>query len=240
MQATTLLPSQISITNTIAAVGALGTAAYGLVDAFKAFGGGVSNAGFSSIESAVTPYIHGFGANAFGRKDILETLRANWINGMAKADQKAVAKALIRLSLTPGNAERLASATGVDTTQLTAVVNKVHKGDVLLPTDFNILGQFDAVVSAALDRGYERADQQYRNSSKALAALVAVILAVTAGGLIFCNANPKDSIFAYLGSSTLLVAILVGLVSTPLAPIAKDLSTALNNAVAAVSAAKRK
>ncbi len=43
----------------IAAVGALGTAAAGVVDAFKSLpGGGISNAGFGFIEEAAQPFFN--------------------------------------------------------------------------------------------------------------------------------------------------------------------------------------
>jgi hypothetical protein len=240
MTVDTMLSGQLSnIVNIICAAGALGTAAFGLVDSSKAFAGGISNAGFSYVKNTVDPFILGAVTPAFGKPQILETLRANWLNGMAKADQKAVAKSLIRLSLTMGNAAALATATGVDETQLSATVKKIHKGDSLLPTDLNILGQFDAVVSARLDAGYERADQMYRNASKCLAAVVAIVLAAVAGGLIFLSGQSALSVGDYLSSSTFVLAILVGAVSTPLAPIAKDLASSLQAAASAVSAAKR-
>src|SRR6266481_2288255 len=105
----------LGITGFIAAAGALGTAAYGLVDASKAFRGGISNAGFGDIRAAITPLIGGVGPGSprvFGKQDVLATLRAGWLNGMAKADQKAVAKSLIRMGITPDNAQRLADETG--------------------------------------------------------------------------------------------------------------------------------
>jgi hypothetical protein len=101
-----------SIPEFIAAAGALGTAAYGLVDASKFIAGGMSNPGFGFIRKAVRPLLGA--AGDYGPEQILATLKANWLNGMAKADQKAVAKSLIRLGLTSGKAELLAKATGVD------------------------------------------------------------------------------------------------------------------------------
>jgi hypothetical protein len=79
-----------------------------------------------------------------------------------------------------------------------------------------------------MDAGFERADQLYRNASKLLAALISVILAVAA-------------VFVYDGSHVhddLGVAVLVGLVATPLAPIAKDLSSALGTAVNALKSVR--
>jgi len=170
----------------IAAAGALGTAAYGLVDASKAFRGGVSNAGFKSIRNFVNRLLGGTGgAGMYGTADVLATLRADWLNGVAKSDQKAAAKSLIRLALTPANAPALAAAVGVIPAELTAVAGKIRDGSALTQQDLSVLGRFDAIVSALLDEAYELADQQYRNWSKLCAALVAISPAVVAGGLIY-------------------------------------------------------
>jgi hypothetical protein len=230
-----------NIGNFLTAAGALGTAAFGLVDTSKAFRGGVSNAGFGHIQQAVTPFIGDAGQNgarSFGEADILATLKANWINGVAKNEQKAVAKSLIRLGLTTGNARTLAGAAGVDAEQLETCAKSIRNGENLTPQNLNVLGRFDAIVSAVLDEAYERADQQYRNLSKLAAALTAVVLAVIAGGLIF-RQNNSGNWLGYFGSTQLIIAVLVGLVSTPLAPIAKDLSSALAAAVKAVGTTKR-
>ena len=45
-----------SITDFVAAAGAFGTAAFGLVDASKCFGGGASNAGFGFIKRELAPF----------------------------------------------------------------------------------------------------------------------------------------------------------------------------------------
>lgn len=231
-----------NIVNFLAAAGALGTAAFGLVDAFKAFGGGVSNAGFGYVRKAVAPLIGSGGQSGprpLGKADILATLRANWLNGVAKADQKATAKSLIRLCLTPDDAPRLAEAVGIDAVALKTCAEHIRNGDTLTPQDFNILGRFDAIVSAILDEGYERADQQYRNSSKFVAALVAIVLATIGGAIIFSSRTPPQALVDYFTSPLLLICILVGAISTPLAPIAKDLSSSLAAAVKAVSTTMR-
>jgi hypothetical protein len=238
-----LLNGQLgNILNFLAAAGGLGTAAYGLVDACKALGGGVSNAGFGSIRAAVDRFIGGNDIlQAFGRTDILATLKANWMNGVAKVEQKAIAKSLIRLCVTPMGAPKLASAAGIDPAEFAACAERIRKGQPLSAEDLNLLGRFDAIVSAVLDEGYERADQNYRNVSKLAAALTSIVLAVFAGALIFFANMPSDKIHLaeYFPSRTLCIAILIGVISTPLAPIAKDLSSSISAAVRAVSAAKR-
>ena len=227
-----------NIDSIIAAIAGLGTAAYGLVDASKAVRGGASNPGFGHIRSTVQPFLPEPSDSAFGPAQILDTLRANWLNGVGKAEQKAAAKALIRLTLTQNNAPRLAKATGVSASDLQAVADKIASGDDLTSQDINLLGQFDTVLSAVLDTGYERADQLYRNSAKAFAAATAIALALIGGGLL--SGVSRGGITDYLFSRQGLLALLIGGLSVPLAPIAKDLSSALSSAITAVSALKRR
>ncbi len=66
----------------ITAMGALGTSAFGLVDASKAFGGGASRYGLKYVFRALKPYeaaLHN--ANSGWRLAV----EANWINGVDKA-----------------------------------------------------------------------------------------------------------------------------------------------------------
>jgi hypothetical protein len=222
-----LTDSLAKVLNCIAAAGALGTAAYGLVDASKVAWGGMSNPGFGYIRDAVqsligkaTPTGTVFGLNA-----IIATLKANWLNGVAKADQKAKAKGLVRLMLTPDTAEAMAAATGVDPAHLRIAAQRVRDDEDLTPQDIKVLGAFDVVVSATLDLGYERGDQLYRNAAKVAAAICAIVLAAAGSHVVYGEIRP--------------LAIFVGIVATPLAPIAKDLSTSLNAAVKAVGSFKR-
>lgn len=230
-----------NILDFIAAAGGLGTAAFGLVDATKAFGGGVSNAGFGYIRNALERLIGkgSMASKAFGKADIFATLKANWMNGVAKSNQKATAKSLIRLTLNKDNAANLAKATGIDPNALENCIQNIYSGVSLTQQDINLLGQFDAVVSAILDEAYERADQQYRNQSKLLAGIFAVLLAAVGGCILYSGSNPENPIRDYFVSSQFIVAVFVGIIATPLAPIAKDLSTSLNAAVKAVSTIKR-
>src|SRR5262249_30895545 len=105
--------SVTDILNFLAAAAGLGTGSMGLVDATKAFRGGVSNVGFADIRRALDSFLEAASPNgtSFGKKEVLESLRSNWLNGVAKADQKAKAKALIHLGLTAASAPALARAT---------------------------------------------------------------------------------------------------------------------------------
>jgi hypothetical protein len=219
------------VANFIAAAGGLGTAAMGLVDATKSFFGGPSNFGFADIKRELTPFLAPLGAsgNAFSEAGVLRTLKANWLNGVAKADQKAKAKSLIHLGLTKGSAGALAAAAGVDQTKLVSLANKTASGGQVTQDEISVLGQFDAVLSAVLDAAYERGDQKYRNACKFLSMAVATVMAVAGGRIAFGD----------LSGGHLALSLLVGISATPLAPVAKDLASTLQSAVTTVSALKR-
>jgi len=217
----------------ISAVAALGTAAAGLVDILKTLpGGGVSNIGFGTIRKCLHPVAKAF--DAIGEVDPWNTLHANWINGVAEAQQKAVAKSLIHLGLTPKNAPHMARALGIDPAVLSLTAASIANGTALTTQQTNALGRFDTMVGAILDAGYENADQKYRNFAKLCAAGVAVILAVIAGYVLSGDAPGE-----YFKSSYLIQAVLVGLISTPLAPVAKDLTSSLQAAANAMNTVKK-
>ncbi|HWS08008.1 MAG TPA: hypothetical protein VN362_09250 [Xanthobacteraceae bacterium] len=222
-------PNMTSIANIVAAAGGLGTAAMGLVDTTKLFGGGPSNFGFGYIKDGLKPYLDALPANssAYGRDTVLQTLRANWLNGVAKADQKAKAKSLIHLGLTQGNTDQFAKAAGVNAATLKAVAANVAANQPVDPKDVGVLGQFDAALSGALDTAYERGDQKYRNATKFLSMVVAIVLGGAGGEAVF----PGDT-------NRLLLCLLIGVVATPLAPVSKDLVSALQAAATSLGKLK--
>ncbi|HZP22801.1 MAG TPA: hypothetical protein VFB04_05100 [Terriglobales bacterium] len=219
----------MDLSKVVLAIGSLGTAAYGVVDASKCFGGGVSNSGFGDIQQVVSKFIPGDAndknAPALALASVLATLRANWLNGMALADQKAIAKTLIKLNLRSDTANVMASAAGVDAALLTSVANKLATGEGLTQAETDVYGRFDLLLSSILDQGYERADQRYRNTAKMLAVPIAVVLAILGGWTIV-----GEPFLAFLGSADAVRALIAGLLATPLAPVAKDLSTAIQAA----------
>ena len=97
-------------TQAIGAIAALGTAAFGLVDASKGLWGGPSEFWIYLYKAGSTPFAPALAI--VDAKAFFETLHANWINGVPTDDQKAKAKALIHLGLTPENAQSLAKASG--------------------------------------------------------------------------------------------------------------------------------
>jgi hypothetical protein len=222
MESASTTLSNLDLSKIVLAVGGLGTAAYGVVDASKGFGGGISNRGFGDVRQIITKFIPpppaGKVESAHSLPSALATLRANWINGMPMSDQKSVAKALIKLNLTRENAKVMAEAAGVDPDRLAGVADKLVTGAALAPEETDVYGRFDLLLSAQLDQGYQRGDQRYRNSAKVLAIPVAIALALLGAWAI--DGKGFDAHEA-------LKALAGGLLATPLAPVAKDLSSTI-------------
>lgn len=225
----------------VLAVGALGTAAQALVDASKiGNNGGLSNAGFEYIEQAVAKFLPNQVRNSSDDSStsseprLADLLHANWINGIKLADQKATAKAGVKLYLTNANAGQFAQALGMTATQgqeLAAIADKIAQAAPQLDdTQHNLLGQFDLMLGWIFDEAYQRADQQYRNRSKFCAMWIAVLLAIFAAWVLGNYTLPLQD----FGK-----ALVIGLISTPLAPISKDLASALQAAVKAIQMVKK-
>lgn len=204
----------------IIAVGALGTAAFGIVDASKSAWGGISRRGLGFIAAALAPFEPAL-TSALGKGcDWRSLVRAHWINGRPKDEQKSIAVSLIQLGLTPETAPAVAAHGQVAPEALQEVVVALTHGRELSPEELNVLGRFRATIEARIDAAYERADQAYRNTARTAAGVVAVLLALAATYVA--------------GSDDYLMALLVGLVATPLAPIARDVASSLSTAARAL------
>jgi hypothetical protein len=138
-----MLISNVSVTSAITAIGTLGTAAFGLVDATKAAGGGgISRVGLKDIRKALQP-LFGLQTSTSDRStpltfaSVLDTLAANWMDGTNLADQKTMAKSLIKLRLSPDTAPTIAAATGVDPIELSEIAKTLQTAGTLTPQQEN-------------------------------------------------------------------------------------------------------
>lgn len=223
------------ITQIIAAIGALGTAAFGLVDATKVLpwpSGGVNRIGFFRIKSLVTRLTPGTAGQGLTRANILDTLKANWFNGKDLSSQKAIAKSLIKANLNPANAAQLATETGVDPATLGAIATSIANGTALTAPQNDFYSRFDFILTALLDETYQDADQRYTNGTRSWAFVFSIALAI-AGELILVGSPAKLTLLDFW------TALVVGILATPLAPVAKDLTSALATAVNTMQAVKK-
>ena len=219
--------AEANITEIIAAIGALGTAAFALVDATKAYKGGVSNIGFDFIKTAVAPYEAAL--RLVDAKDPYATIHANWLNGVPKADQKATVKALIRLGLTPVTAPTLAKgAPGVDAATLQSAATKVATGADLTEPELQCSRSLSTRPSTLNSmRVLSGPSNRSRNTARVLAAAAAILLAVIGGWAI----RGADATGIYWFSNDFWIAVLVGIAAVPLAPIVKDVTSGITSAI---------
>jgi hypothetical protein len=215
-----------NLPDVIMAVGGLGTAAFGLVDSTKVFWGGANRIGFARIRNTVTALAPAIGTNGLTRDKIIDTLRSNWFNGKDLEGQKAIAKSLLKLGLNGATATALANATGVDAQTLTSIANKIAAGTEFTATESDVYSRFDLILTAILDEVYQDSDQSYTNGTRTLAAFFAVVLAFFGGWAL-----NGGTLAHYWWTKDMGEAIFAGLLATPLAPVAKDISSALATAV---------
>jgi hypothetical protein len=225
----------IDLKSAVTAVGALGTAAFGLVDATKTFSR-VNHIGFARISGTIRSLTSSSTQTGMSQSQIVATLESNWVNGADLGNQKSIAKSLIKMNLSAASAPQVAHQTGLNPAALTAVATKIAAGTALTGSEPDVLSRFDFAVTALLDETYQCADQTYRNATRGLAMGVAVLLGVV-GAMVITN-EPWP--WQHVPKRDLLEGFIVGLLATPLAPIAKDLSSALATAVNAMQSVRKK
>lgn len=209
-----------TLTAMVLATGALGTAAFGIVDGLKIFG--LGKLGFGKIRAtlgeAVMEAVHG----AYGA-ETSTYLRALYLEGRKEGALPRTLRQGLRVGLTPDNALRLAEVVGVvDGVRLREAARKLQAGRDLEDEERGIVGRFELAIDSRIEAALVLADQSYINGMRVAALIVAVALALVAA--------------ATLGDfgANLPRALIVGLAAVPLAPIAKDLATALRQARTAV------
>ncbi len=225
-----------SLPTMVMAIGGLGAAAYALVDASKALpGGGPSMFGFDSIQGLVGKILP---VGAIGSMPayelVLETLRSNWINGMPSGDQKNVARSMLKLYLRAENAPDIAALLCLKPDDVSAVARLWREGPSSQPgTDPSaaVVGRVDLALTAYVDGAYQRADQRYRNQCKFLAGMAAIAMSTVSGAALFhADANAAGMIF---------MSFIAGLIAVPLAPVTKDLASALQAGVKVAQSLRR-
>jgi len=209
-----------NLVGTILAIGGLGLAAMSLVDGLKAVpGGGVSRIGFGHIRKVLVLFDKVLARAVGGRWETV--ILAHWINGRPRDEQVGAIRALLRLGLSPDTAPQLAPIGNVEADTLGKAAAKLVAGAALSEAEINLIGRVEAAVAARLDAAFDLAEQAYRNTARVLAGLIAVGLAVVAGWFMTPRVGWQ-------------IAVLVGLLAVPIAPIAKDLASALTAASRAV------
>ncbi|MDZ7643541.1 MAG: hypothetical protein U5K76_04490 [Woeseiaceae bacterium] len=197
----------------VLAVGALGTAAFGIVEALKWTSLGLL--GFSRIGRLLgEPVMAALGV-AYG-PDYLALLRAQYRAGRRDASLASTLRQGARVGLTPETAAGMARAVGVVAEQdLREVATALAQGEELSAAQRGILGRFELALDARIDAALSLAADRYAGSLRVAASLVAITIALAVG-----LSRGQD----------LVLSLIVGVAAVPIAPMAKDLSSAIKAA----------
>lgn len=205
-----------NLSTAVLAAGALGTAAFGIVEGLKVIPW-LAEAGFTTLVKFLGPIMDAL-KTAYG-PDAERVLRAQYRGDRAELTRTIRQGA--RIGLTPKVADGIAHSLGiVDGAELKKAAKEVEKGQTLSDESRNVLGRFELAVDARIDAGLTLALDHYARSVKIAASIVALTIGTVVG--------------AYLGMR--FEGVIVGLAAVPLAPIAKDVGTAIKSAAEALRA----
>lgn len=206
----------MELTNAILATGALGTAAFGVVEALK----------FTPMGNA------GFGVAIRQLGSLREALHVAYgdeyrdlLRGQYRSDDRELlGRSLrqgVRVGMTDMNAESIAKFLGsMDKAQLASAIRAAEAGADLTAGQRNIIGRFELAADARIDSALALARARYVDTARLAASVVALTLALVVG------ANMPDV--------TMVQAFIVGLAAVPLAPIAKDVASGIQAAAKAL------
>lgn len=209
----------------ILAAGGLGVAAYGVVDGAK-YIRHIGLIGYRQITTQLSPLMEAI-RRAYGN-ETARLLEAQYRGGRAQGELPRSLRQGYRIGLPGLPAEeirRVADSVGV--AQPEAIVSaaaKLRTGATLEPTEREALSRFEVAVDARIEAALCLAESDYVASTKLMAGFLAVLIAVIVGWLIQQEIGPHWPV----------AAVLVGLVAVPVAPVAKDLATAVGEAARAL------
>lgn len=201
----------LDLTTLVLAAGALGTAAFGIVDASKWLRI-VGEAGFDAalgiLGALTTPLQVAYGTQ-------WEQLMRAQYRGDA-GELKRLMRQGVRVGLTPANAPAVAANLGsLDGAALAEAVGVAMKNGTLSDAQRAAVGRYELAADARIDAALTVAQADYAGAVRIFASVVAIGIAV---------------VVAWKMHQSKTVALLVGIAAVPLAPIAKDVAAGIQAA----------
>lgn len=218
----------IELTGLVLATGAIGTAAFGVVDGLKTTSLGLR--GFEQIKLTLgKPLIESLNI-AYGTKAIT-LLQAQYRNGRSSGSLPKTLRRGTRIGLTPENAHAIAGELGtVDGDALAKAAASVKDGRVT-EEQRDVIARFELAVDARIDAALSLAESKYKGAMRNYASVASVVLTLIAAyALKEMDPNVDDTIW--------IKAVIVGLAAVPIAPVAKDIAKCLQSAAKALKSAK--
>ena len=246
------------------AIGALGTASYGIIDGFFKSFTWFDSAGFERIfavggkkggrrwpmtyKATLDPLLPALRI-AYG-KDVMELLRAQYRSGRVTGDLPRTLRQGVRIGFGMMEVAAITSvavelgikaeianlaAEAIDRARRQRVdaspTEQSRSLDVprppleaaMIEEQRSAMARLETTIDARIDAALALADTQYVAQTKFLAMVVSLLIAIALGR---CTDLKVDWVWCWI----------VGLAAVPLSPVAKDLSTALQEAVKALKA----
>jgi len=234
----------------IVAVGALGTAAFGFVEAFgKAIawrGWGLPYAGFGRIKALATDYAAALRLT-YG-ESYADILLQQYRDGRAKGQAPDTLRQGVRLAL-PLMAQDVAASLigrawglGPELSADLAHALRAEQADDLSAAEAEdgamLAARFALAVDARIAAAFSLAEERYQAIARGSAGVAAVALSLlfnwaARGGEMGCLSGAACTAGDAAKGYPWMIALIIGLAAVPLAPIAKDLSSALSDSLRA-------
>ncbi len=228
------MASELPLTEMVLAAGSLGAAAYGIVDGFK-FSAKFASAGFNQIKMALGAPIYEALRYAYGSQ-FTNLMRAQYINGRSSGDLPRTLRQGVRLALNSENAEALAATIGhLDGKALKDAATAVETGANVSHQQRSLIARFEVAVDTRVDAALALAENKYKGVMQMRASGVSIVLAVI-GSFAFNVQQNSDGLTHAFTFEDFVIALVVGIAAVPLAPIAKNVSTALQSVAKATKA----
>lgn len=202
----------------VLAVGALGTASFGIVEGLKWTFVGLS--GFRQIPKLLGGPVMKALQIAYG-PEYLSLLRAQYRANRTSGELPKSIRQGARVGLTPETAAELANQIGVvNEADLKAVASTLQKGKDLTDAQRSVLGRYELALDTRIDAALALANDKYIGYIRVLASAISIGIAL--------------GVWRTTEGIELLEALIVGVAAVPIAPIAKDLASAIQSAAKAM------
>jgi len=201
----------------VLAVGALGTASFGIVEGLKWTGIGVL--GFTRIRGLLGSAVMEAVRIAFG-PDYEQLLRAHYRTSRVSGALPTALRQGARIGLTPDTAAALATSVGVvEPAALREVATALSDGQELTEQQRNVLGRYELALDGRIDAALTLANSAFTGYMRVIASAVSIVIALAVG--------------ASLGQDV-MISLIVGLAAVPVSPVAKDIAKGLTAAAQAL------
>ena len=198
----------------VLAIGALGTAAFGIVDGLKwTF---LGTAGFNSIKTILGDELMEALHHAYG-DSYEKLLKAQYADGRKNGELPRTLRQGIRIGFPGTEISMLVKGLpGVNPDLLGNASQKIKSGsDELTDKERGALARFELAVDTRIDAALAIAETRYIGMNRATASVISIGIAIITGNIL---------------SVDIITSVIIGIAAVPVAPMAKDLATAFQSA----------